>query len=549
VGNTSDFSGIVTAAAGSTSRGTVFEDVDFAGVASDWDGGLSDAALANVDVEIYSNTDVYISSTNTALDGSFGFAGSADGTYKIRVRSATIGDGNTPPVGGFVAACGVTDPASGPPCTLAELTWAAGSPLIGGQDPLVDDTATANNAGIGDTYVTVTLSGSDVANVNFGVAYTPIVSTNDSGQGSLRQFLKNANDIAGTQTSRFVIPISDPDYNTVIANAFVIQPATALPVLSDDGTSIDGTTQEATQGDLRPGLPDIVLDGVNLGTDDHGLELQASNCTVRKLELRRFNNGSGSGSGTGILIDGAAGGGDLNVITDNYLTLNSNTTGSVGAISVTGPADGNTIDNNTISGNFSDGIRFATSDSNGNSIANNSIANNGDDGVKLSGDTISFTGNTVTSNQQVVAFPSCGVEIVSATNSLVANNVVTNNGDQGGVCIADFASSGNTIGPANTITGHGGPGIYSTIAGSVANRFTQNSISGNTGLGIDLELDGVTANDGGDGDSGPNDLLNFPVITSAVESGGTVTVDFDSSSATRRLTHRATARARPSSIS
>ena len=54
-----------------------------------------------------------------------------------------------------------------------------------------------------------------------------------------------------------------------------------------------------------------------------------------------------------------------------------------------------------------------------------------------------------------------------------------------------------------------------------------NSIFSNGGLGIDLAVDGVTANDLGDGDTGPNGLLNFPVITSAVESGGTVTVDFD----------------------
>ncbi len=34
----------------------------------------------------------------------------------------------------------------------------------------------------------------------------------------------------------------------------------------------------------------------------------------------------------------------------------------------------------------------------------------------------------------------------------------------------------------------------------------------------------MTANDPGDGDSGPNGLLNFPVITSATETGGIVTL-------------------------
>jgi len=70
-----------------------------------------------------------------------------------------------------------------------------------------------------------------------------------------------------------------------------------------------------------------------------------------------------------------------------------------------------------------------------------------------------------------------------------------------------------------------GPGTVSGVffeAGTMTIR--GNSIVGHGGLGIDLSQAGVTPNDPGDGDAGPNGLQNFPVITSAVRSGSTLTI-------------------------
>ena len=178
---------------GETLSGRVFEDADFAGTAADYDGGTNDLALANVDVELYTSSNTYITSTATNASGNYSFTGLSDGTYKVRVRSATIGDSDTLPSGSLNA----TVPGTWP-YPLPEMIWGNGTAMYGGQNVSVDDTATGDNAGPGDTYVTVTVSGAEVSGVDFGYSYNLIVQTVDdanagnvrSKQGSLRQFIK-----------------------------------------------------------------------------------------------------------------------------------------------------------------------------------------------------------------------------------------------------------------------------------------------------------------------------------------------------------------------
>ncbi len=192
-----------------TISGTVFEDVDFAGSAENWDGGASDIPQPNVDVELYDNSDVYILSVTSDGGGQFNFPNLLDGTYKVRVRSSTLGEADTPPAGGFHP----TVPGTWT-YPLPEMTWGHGAALIGGQEHSVDDTATGDNAGPGDTHVEVTLAGSDITGVNFGFCYDLIVTVDDDGsadnvrgqQGSFRQFIKNSNAIVGVNKSWFQIP-------------------------------------------------------------------------------------------------------------------------------------------------------------------------------------------------------------------------------------------------------------------------------------------------------------------------------------------------------
>lgn len=120
----------------------------------------------------------------------------------------------------------------------------------------------------------------------------------------------------------------------------------------------------------------------------------------------------------------------------------------------------------------------------------------------------------------------------------------------GGSALSDLLIGGNGAGEGNIVAFGGNAGIQlnlssgsSQIAGNTIRDNAEdgvrllnttsaaiiaNSIFANGGLGIDLGNDGVTPNDAGDGDAGPNDFLNFPVINSIVPgSGNTLTYDFN----------------------
>ena len=84
---------------------------------------------------------------------------------------------------------------------------------------------------------------------------------------------------------------------------------------------------------------------------------------------------------------------------------------------------------------------------------------------------------------------------------------------------------GNTPASGNQIAFNTGAGIVVGAAGFafvVQNRILSNSIAGNGGPGIDIGNDGLTPNDAGDTDTGPNQVQNFPSGLSArPDAGGT----------------------------
>jgi len=86
------------------------------------------------------------------------------------------------------------------------------------------------------------------------------------------------------------------------------------------------------------------------------------------------------------------------------------------------------------------------------------------------------------------------------------------------------SDTGNTD-EYNIITNNGGDGIYIEDATSDQNSIYENSIYNNGGIAIDLDPDGEDLNDVSDTDTGPNEQLNKPRLTSLLISGNNVIIE------------------------
>jgi titin len=307
-----------------------------------------------------------------------------------------------------------------------------------------------------------------------------VTNTDDSGPGSLRQAIIDANNNPDPDTIEFNISFIG-NYCFFPSGVCRIRPTSPLPALTDDGTTIDGYTQpgaleatETTSATLK-----IEIDGYNAGAGADGLTITSANNVVKGLAIRRF-----SGDGISISSSDATD----NIISGNYIGTDANGTDDQGnawrGVHIHSGAQNNTIggatpgERNVISGNDRNGITISGS---GNTVCGNYIGTdasgtadlgNAEDGVNIYNDAQNnIIGGTMPDERNIISGNDRnGISISGSGNTVCGNYVGTD------------ASGTTDLGNTDHGVSIGGGDRNNTIGGATSGE--RNVISGNDGHGI-----------------------------------------------------------------
>jgi hypothetical protein len=358
------------------------------------------------------------------------------------------------------------------------------------------------------------------------------VCNDGTGNCTLRAAIQQANNTVDQDTIEFNIT---PD---------TIAPASQLPPISDP-LVIDGLSDPTS---LRI---ELVGTGAGLGAD--GLSINAADTSIRGLVIRDFDNDGIdiTASATGVRIESNFIGTDAAGAADSGNGDNGIDVAGA-ANSIGGAGVGNLISGNGDSGAGS-GIRITGAGANANIVQGNFIGTsangsspaiaNDDHGIvitssahdNLIGGTTAASRNVISGNGQ----DGIRVQGAGVSNTIQGNFIGTDSSGTAplpnsadGVGFRTSASSntvgGTATGAGNVISGNADDGIQVGQVGdatTIRNGILANSISANSSLGIDLQgLNAVDANDSGDGDTGGNNLQNFPELTSAASNATTTTI-------------------------
>jgi len=311
--------------------------------------------------------------------------------------------------------------------------------------------------------------------VTTAVATFTVTNTNNSGAGSLRQAILNANANPGADTIGFNIP----------GGAIpTISPASALPDITESAV-IDGTTQLA-------GL--VELNGVGAG-GAIGLTFSGGISDVRGMLIDHF--------GHGVVLSS-----DSNIVEGNSIDTNSGDgviIASSGSILFPGTANNNLVGGttaaarNVISGNNLKGVAMTVfgfgAPPTGNLVAGNYIGittlggafGNSDAGVSIEVSSNNTIGGTTAGARNIISGNKIGVSSLGAMGNVVQGNLVL--GNFIGTNIAGTAALPNTEAGVDIVLGDN-----NTIGGSAPGA--RHVISGNGEVGIAI---GIRSLAGGNG--------------------------------------------------
>lgn len=313
-----------------------------------------------------------------------------------------------------------------------------------------------------------------------------------------------------------------------VVHSLVINGFAGCPSPFGSGITISGPQASAN-----------IVTGCFVGLDASGTAIIANGHGINTDSGAANNRIGGASSAernviSGNLIRGVTLSSNNNFVSGNFIGTDVTGTVAIGngeqdGVEVNGTS--NLIERNIISGNRSGVMLLGT----GNTVRENFLGTdvtgtialaNTSLGAQVHGDSNIIAGNLVSGNALD------GIGFFSAHNNVAqANRIGTDvNGNLSlgngrfGVHISSGpngpVSNGNRV-EDNVIAGNGSVGV--AVFAGVRNSISRNRIFSNDDLGIRLNP-GLTPNDPGDFDTGPNELMNFPVLEEAKATPGQLIV-------------------------
>ncbi|MCI0485037.1 MAG: HYR domain-containing protein [Blastocatellia bacterium] len=324
-------------------------------------------------------------------------------------------------------------------------------------------------------------------NIISGNGVRGVAITGTSASGNLVQANFIGTDPSGTNA------IANTEGGVLLMNAFANTIGGTAP---DAGNLISGNTFEGVRLEGSATTNNLVQ-GNFIGTDVNGTADIGNNFAGVTISGANINTIGGTAPGARNIISGnnesgirIAPAGSGNVVQGNFIG-----TDVTGMLALGNSGNGVDVESpNNLIGGTAPGSR-------------NLISGNGGNGVGIFGDGANnlVQGNTIGTDTNGIGNLGntlSGVLIEGSVEGSPTNNTI------GGT----MPDEGNVIAFNNI-------GVTVVGMGTVGNSILSNLIFDNTNLGIDLGGDGVTPNDAGDGDAGPNNLQNFPVLLSATTNG------------------------------